>query len=718
MLAATGGSLTWAPGVSAGTGRGQRHRRVIVLAFDGLDPRIVDTLMQQGRLPNMKHVAEMGGYKRMATSTPAITPIAFSNIIGGTDPRTHGIFDFIHRNIIDGGSGIMADFALCSTHDPKGWLADNSPAIGQWKLPLAAGTVELNRRGISFWDPLLRKGNDVSVYHLPGTYPPPEPEGKGRFRCLSGMGTPDVFGGYGDFTSFESDRITAETVGGGRFVPLRPTEEKYTDGEVTRVKIHAHRFASKLEGPENYLHRGEAKKKLAGGVKRDEDGNVLREDPKHLTLPVVFTRDPEADVVKIEFAGQTLVHNQGEWTDWIQFEFDTDIPAGAVLGAMQLPTKMPAILRFYVKQVHPNLKIYTTPMNFDPTRPVNPISTPQDHAAEIAEEDGPYYTTGIPEDNKAVREGALSEADFISQCDLVWDEKFVQTHRHLDQFESGCLFNYVGATDMMQHIFWRDRDPDHPGRLAEQGDIYAETINHQYERADQMVGDVLEKMREEDVLMIISDHGFTTFRKGLNVNTWLLDNDYLRLAAPSVRSGKELLYKGKISWDRTRAYAIGLNAMYLNMAGREKFGTVKPSERRALMEEIAQKMLEIEDNGQRVIERIDFVDKLYPEAMKDEKHGGFRMLAPDFFIGYAEGYRVSWDTSLGGVPREQMEINTDRWSGTHCIAPNLTPGIFISNQPIMRDDLKVSDVAATIVAAFDLPVPNEMIGNDVFSDAD
>ena len=700
MLAATGGSLTWATGASAGTGR-MRHRRVMALAFDGLDPRIVHKLMDQGRLPNMKRVAEMGAFRTMATSTPAQTPVAFSNIIGGNDPQTHGIFDFIHRKIDHDKGKISASFALCGVEDPTdGLFGMHELSLGEWKVPLASQRTVLHRKGPSFWDTLLKAGSDVSVFHLPGTYPPPDPKGSGRFHCLSGMGTPDIIGNYGQFTMFESDRLERKVTGGGIFEPLSPDLNQ------------PHRAETKLEGPTNFLHKGEAKLDFRGNVKRNDKDQIIRRPPQKFTAPIVFTRDPEADVMKIEFAGRTMVLNQGEWSEWIQFEFDTDVPGGMLLGAMQAPTKLPAIVRFFVKQVHPEMKVYATPMNFDPYHPANAISTPRHLAAEIAEASGLYYTTGMPEDTKALRDGAINEDEFISHCDLIWDEKFEQTRQHLKQFVSGCMFNYVGTTDLMQHIFWRDRDPDHPGRLADQGDTYADVVNQLYVRSDQMVGEVLDELREEDVLMILSDHGFTTFRKGLNVNTWLLENDLLRLHDPTQRSGAELLSSNAVDWSQTYAYAIGLNAMYLNLKDREHAGIVSESERRALMEKIAEGLMAFQDdNGAQVVERVDFADDLYPEGLTK-----FRDIMPDFFIGYAEKYRVSWDTSLGSVPRNLMEINDDRWSGTHCIAPNRMPGIMICNQPILRDDLILSDVAATIIGASGLDVPPDMIGRNVLSD--
>ena len=66
----------------------------MVLGSDGMDPRILDQLIRDGRMPNLKALAEKGGYARLGTTIPAESPVAWSSFATGMNPGKHGIFDF------------------------------------------------------------------------------------------------------------------------------------------------------------------------------------------------------------------------------------------------------------------------------------------------------------------------------------------------------------------------------------------------------------------------------------------------------------------------------------------------------------------------------------------------------------------------------------------------------------------------------------------------
>ncbi len=669
MLSAAGSTMLCACDDLPRSGGAARHRRVVVLAFDGLDPRIVRGLMDLGRMPNFTEVAQRGGFTSLATSTPPITPVAFSSIISGTDPGTHAIFDFIHRDPNPAGSSLAVTpyFSLATTVEAK---HDWALPLGAWRLPLSGGTAKSLRRGPTFWDALTQRGTDVGIYHLPGTFPPPSAVGDGQLRCLAGMGTPDLLGTYGEFTVFATDeRKKGRRVGGGKFVRLDLTD---------------HHGTALLEGPVNFL------KEL------DDAGK-----PNILTVEIRITRDPESAVVKIEVGDELILLAEGEWSDWVHVDFETGIPCSTALSAMQAPTSIGGMVRFYVKQVHPELRLYASPANLDPIQPANPISTPRSLARDLARRNGRFYTTGIPEDTKALSRGALNEDEFLAQTDLVLTEKIREYHSALTESDRGCLFSYFGTPDLVQHMFWRDRDPDHPGRLPEQGDRYADVIDNLYIRMDQVVGETLATLRDDDLLMILSDHGFTTFRREVSINTFLLENGYITLIDPSRQGKTEYLLN--VDWSRTIAYAMGLNGLYINLEGREKYGIISTEERQSLLDEIKRKLMDLrDDDGSRVIEKIYPVSELYPDA---DPH-----IAPDMIIGYAEGYRASWATALGGIPREIIVDNRDRWSGTHCIAPHLLPGILLATEPIAVDDPTLLDIAPTILGAFGVKPPAPMKG--------
>jgi predicted AlkP superfamily phosphohydrolase/phosphomutase len=427
-----------------------------------------------------------------------------------------------------------------------------------------------------------------------------------------------------------------------------------------------------------------------------------------MTVELSIVRDPNHDVAKIEVGDRLVLLNEGEWSDWVQIDFETGMPGSAALSAAGAPTSIRGIVRFYLKQVRPGFKLYVSPINIDPSAPINPISSPFGLSKQIAKRDGLYYTLGIPEDTKALSHGALNEEEFREQAYLVLEERAEQCRHALVGFEQGCLLSYFGTPDLMQHMFWRDRDPQHPGRLPEQGDRYRDVIDDLYVRLDGIVGESLLHLRDEDVLIILSDHGFTTFRRGFSVNTWLVENGYMNVLDPG-RMGQGEMFTNT-DWTRTRAYAMGINSLYVNLQGREKYGTVAPARKRALMDEIAQALLGVtDDDGSTVVARVEIVEDVYP--------GADPTVAPDAIIGYADGYRASWETALGGMPEKMIEDNLDRWSGTHCVAEGLVPGILITNQPVLAERPALWDIAPTVLDLFGVETSARMRGRPLFKEA-
>jgi predicted AlkP superfamily phosphohydrolase/phosphomutase len=650
--------------------------RLLVLGIDGMDPVLLSQLLAEGRMPSFAAVAARGAFRPLGTSIPPQSPVAWSNVICGADPGTHQIFDFIHRDPAPGPS-VTGVLPYLSTSRVVAPARDWSVPLGDWRLPLVGGHVELLRRGHAFWDPLLAAGLDVTVYRMPANYPAPPAPGGGRFRCLCGMGTPDLLGTYGEFTFF-SPHVPEE----GRLVP---------GGRLIHLTLDEHAATVQLPGPENFL-------------RRRGEGDEAASPP--LVEPLHVARDPERPVARITVDDRPVLLNEGEWSDWVPVDFQTGIPAGAALGAMQLPISSRAIVRFYVKQVHPDLEIYVSPLNLDPLQPQNPIARPGDFAAELARRHGRYYTAGIPEDTKALRAGVLDEDEFLAQTRLLIDERIAQYRDALARFtEQDCLFFYFGHTDQLSHIFWRDRDPEHPGRRSEEAERYGTLIDDLYVEMDGLVGEALQVLDENDTLLILSDHGFSSFRRGFNLNTWLLRNDYLRLQNPRLQTTYR--YLAGVDWQETRAYGLGLNALYLNMAGREQAGVVEPAERDALLERLREELLEIRDrDGAVVIDRVYRVDELYP--------GADPLVGPDLLVGYARNYRASWATAEGAMPRAVIEDNLDRWSGDHCIAGHLVPGVIVTTRPLLVDDPDLTDVAPTILGHFGVQAPPEMTGRDLF----
>jgi predicted AlkP superfamily phosphohydrolase/phosphomutase len=284
----------------------------------------------------------------------------------------------------------------------------------------------------------------------------------------------------------------------------------------------------------------------------------------------------------------------------------------------------------------------------------------------------------------------------------------VKQYRHaLERFKRGCLFFYFGSTDQLAHIFWRDRDPEHPGLRSGEAERYGKVVEDCYVEMDGLVGEALAVLDENDTLIIMSDHGFSTLRRAVNINTWLLNNGYLYVNGSPDDPGNRGF--GNIDWSRTRAYALGLNCLYLNLQGREANGIVAPGEEaNALLREIDEGLCELRDtDGTRVI------DKNY--IVKDAYAGADPKVAPDMLIGYADTYRASWQTALGEMPFELIVDNLDRWSGTHLNAENLVPGILVTNRSVVAENPDLTDLGPTILSVFGIEKPPQMTGRAIFA---
>ena len=183
----------------------------------------------------------------------------------------------------------------------------------------------------------------------------------------------------------------------------------------------------------------------------------------------------------------------------------------------------------------------------------------------------------------------------------------------------------------------------------------------------------------EDRLIVLSDHGFNSFRCAVHLNRWLAEEGYLALK-PGAPSSQSLFTN--VDWTKSKAFALGLNGIFLNLSGREALGIVGPDAADALKRELSEKLKRWRDphTGEPVVLTGYDGDQVY--------QGGRTADAPDLVIGYARGYHASGQTALGGVPDLLVEDNTRKWSGDHCIEPSLVPGVlFTSFEPPTRDRL-------------------------------
>jgi predicted AlkP superfamily phosphohydrolase/phosphomutase len=605
---------------------------VIVLGFDGMDYELAKQMMAEGRLPNLARLAAQGTFQPLGTSMPAQSPVAWSNFITGLDAGGHGIFDFIHRD-----PSTMIPYLSTSRAEPS----KKKLTLGKYQIPLGADKVELLRHGQPFWEVLEKRGIHTSILRMPANFPP---SGTAH-RELSGMGTPDILGSYGTFSYYTSDPYTwaGKDVSGGKVYDVG-----FVDGIVEGT----------LYGPANPF--------LADGSKIEAKFTVYV--------------DPDQPVAKLVVGNQERVLKVGEWSDWIPI-------------AMKLvPTQSVHVIgRFYLKEVRPTFGLYVTPLNLDPMEPAMPISTPPSFAAELASAAGRFYTQGMPEDTKAFKEGVFTADEFATQARMAGDEVLGQYGYVLDRFQDGLLFYYFGNGDQVSHMMWRAMDPGHPAYKPSDA-RFADTVKRIYEQFDAVVGKTLPRVGAGAMLVVMSDHGFTSWRRAFHLNAWLKQEGYLAVRDPYLRDDPGLY--ANVDWSRTRAYALGLNGLYINVAGREKYGIVDAGQREALAKEIAAKLLEAVDpkTGQRAVTKV-----LRREEYRDR---GYLDIGPDLVVGYAKGVRGSNESALGKVGQDVVTDNTEEWSGDHCMDPDTVPGVLFTSRPLRKPVARLEDLAAAVLAEF------------------
>jgi predicted AlkP superfamily phosphohydrolase/phosphomutase len=424
--------------------------------------------------------------------------------------------------------------------------------------------------------------------------------------------------------------------------------------------------------------------------------NTFKKGKPETSIDFKVYIDPVNPVAKISIQDQEFILKEGEWSGWKKISYGL-IPTQSVS----------AICMFYLKEVRPGFKLYVSPINIDPSNPALPISTPSSYAKDLEKKFGFFYTQGLPADYAALSNDVLDEEEFLYQEDIVLQERREMYEYELSNFDSGLFFYYVSSTDQRQHMFWRLLDKSHPTYDEKQASKFGDTIEKIYRTADEILDKAMQKADKDTIIMAMSDHGFTTFRREVNLNTWLKKSGYLHLINDT-REGENEFFLNT-DWARTRAYAMGLNSLYINERGRESEGIVsKGEEKESLVREIAKKLEEFQDpeTGERPI--------LKASVAKDILQGPLVDTAPDIFIGYNRGYRASWATPLGNAPEGITKDNMDKWSGTHCIAPEITPGIFFTNRKIKAQSPALYDLTATILNTFNIDIPEDMLGKPVF----
>jgi predicted AlkP superfamily phosphohydrolase/phosphomutase len=603
-------------------------KKIIFLGLDGLDPELTERMMASGRLPNLTKLAGEGGYRRLRTTFPSLSPVAWSTFATGVSPAKHNIFDFLDRDV----KSYLPRLSSARVGKPSRVLR-----IGRWRIALSAPPLELRRKSKPFWKILGEHGIGCTILRIPISFPPEKFDGK----LLSAMCTPDLKGTQGSFSQFTTRIETATYENGSRY-PLHAT---------------ASGFEGEIEGPEDTFV---------------ENGTALR-------IPFRLERRNGSYQLHIQQHRTALAGDT--YTEWLRLTFRTAIGA-----------KVTGMARFLLTETAPECSLYMSPINIDPGKPALPVSHPSCYASYLAGLLGSYATLGMAEDTWALNEGVIDEDAFLKQAWSIYDEREAMFLDALETTSRGVVACVFDTSDRIQHMFHRQMGTS---------ERHANAIEEMYERMDVLVGKTLPFAGPDTALFVLSDHGFRSFRRGVNLNAWFRDNGYLYLKDSARESGS---FFAGVDWTRTRAYALGLAGFYLNLKGREAQGTVTPgAEAEQLKQEIAAQLEALRDSGgEAPVRKVYTTRSLY--------RGPYLDAAPDCLVGYSDGYRASWDGAVGKVSAKVLEDNSKAWSGDHCVDPLLVPGVLFSNRAIAADDPGIEDLAPTALRLFGLDPPAWMDG--------
>lgn len=618
--------------------------KLVIVGLDGMEPTVTERYMSEGKLPNLSKLKEQGTYARLQTTTPAISPVAWSSFMTGSNPCKHNIFDFLSRD----PRTYLPNLSSARIGRPKRVLS-----LGKYNIPLSKPEIKGMRKSVPFWKILGDKGIFSTILRVPITFPPEKFSG----HLLSGMCTPDLKGSQGTFFFYTSDKEK-----------IKDKEE----GIVIPVNIDGDSIETYISGPENTL--------------------LKKEEELRLPIKIILERDKEQATLHV--SGQSIKLKKGEFSDWTKLAFRPG-----------LGMKVSTICRFHISRIKPNFEMYLTPLNIDPEKPALPISHPYIYSAYLAKLLGSFITLGEANDTWALNEGALSEEAFLELTysnHKEWEKMFFNA---LSKTKKGVVTCVFETTDSIMHMFFRYLDEKHPALKHGQNRMSAKVIEDLYQKMDEMVGRIWKKLDDRSVLVIMSDHGFKSFRRCVNLNSWLYLNGYLSLKDGKSESGE---WFKDVDWEKTKAYAIGLGGLYVNQEGREAKGIVPPGEEtRALKRELISKLdgLKDEGNGDIAINKLFDRDDIYSGPYKEN--------SPDLIIGYNEGYRVSWDSVKGEVNKVVFYDNEKAWSGDHCIDPRIVPGVFFCNQRINTENPSIKDIAPTALELFGLEIPAHMDGHSL-----
>jgi predicted AlkP superfamily phosphohydrolase/phosphomutase len=660
----------------------QFKQKLVILGFDGMDPKLVQRWMNEGKLPNIRKLAARGsGVRSLGTTHSPESPTAWASFATGVNAGKHNIYDFLVRDT----STYLPDLGMVHFEPPRFILN---------YIPISKPVVESIRGGTSFWVTAGRAGVRSSMLTVPVTFPPEEvPNGE----LLSGLPLPDIRRTMGTFYYFGTD--------------LSRYEEGNTEfgGILKRLVFDGDVAQTELVGPPNPIVKQQlrdVRAKTSASTRTDVDKMTIAEleAREDVRLPVTIHWSKAERSATIDVGDNSIHLSEHQWSKWINLDF-----------TINMLVRVHGMAQLYLIGAGPELQLYISPVNWKPDNPPAPMSSPASLSADLYERLGPYRTLGWAEATWPLNEDRIDEKTFMDDLYRAFDDRAQVILQRIDAKQWDLVVGVIESTDRVQHMMWRLIDPTHPMYDKALAAKFGDAIERVYRKCDDFIGEVVSRIDPGTPVLIVSDHGFHSFRQSVNLNTWLVQEGFMAIQGqqPGEKKLKDLFGGGtfweNVDWSRTKAYAMGLGQIYVNLKGREGRGIVSPEESNNVQDALVGRLLTMTDpnTGAKIVDAVYKRDDIYK--------GSFLKNASELQVGLADGYRVSWQSTLGGSPPGLVYPNMKKWSGDHgSYDYKQTSGTLISSRPIGGDPIDIMDIAPTVLRYFGVPIPSDIDGKPIF----
>jgi len=699
-----------------------RAPRVVVIAVDGLGDARLSAGIADGSLPNLAALAGEGSRHRVRGLPGLESPAVWTTLFTGASPARTGVTGYVGRSNGDWGPipafGHLKFERLTPAEAPDGMSAAELRALEGDGIPRTTSSNELP----FVWEHAARAGAPSVALRAPMAFDRAPTDGA---SVLFGAGYPDARGGLGDWWMLTSERD-----------PLRePPSSRSTGtaGTVYSLALEGGRYRASLPGPVDHVGVAERRARIAGLHEQLDDPSLGYQESVDLIerqsevqseisalrdgMPIDVVVEPRDGAANVRIGDEEQLVAVGTWSQPYR-------PAFELSGGITVR----ATTRVKLIALEPEMRLYVHRLDVDPAAAPfwQPASAPASFAADLAAAHGPFETYGWTTATMGYKDGELDAASVIESAARNLAVERAMLAAQVADPESRLVVATFHQPMHLAHALTHLADVEHPLHDPAEAATTAEFLGREIradravdaavEALDAIVGETRAALADGDVLLVVSPHGASSFRRQVHLNNVLAEAGFLK-----VGDAEDRMPLGYVDWSGTRAYALGLGGIYLNLAGREAEGIVAEGDAASVLDDLERALLAARDpaDGARMVASVR-----RPRRLFDGPHAD---ALPDLVVGFAPPYRVSWGTTLGGLALDDeggeggeggdprlapiAADNDKHWTGA-CVSidPASVAGVLLSSAPLASQGEVLDEraIAPTILRLLDAPLPAEM----------